>query len=172
LRNNLFDKAIISDASCLIGLTNINKLQILKLLFSQIIITPEVEKEYKLPLPAWITVKDAKDKGMIAEARKNKLDLGESSSIALAIETENSVLILDDDKARSFARNKGVAITGTLTIIGHACDLGYIDSYEEACHSLKKVNFRISQKVQDEVAKKLSKNNDKSFDNHSRGKSR
>ena len=153
MQNNLYNKAIISDASCLIALTNINRLEILKQLFNEIIITPEVASEYKRSLPDWIIIKDVKNKDMIAEARKNNLGIGESSSIALAMETQNAVLILDDDRARIFARKNGLAITGTLTIIGSACDLGYIESYEEACEDLRQVNFRFSSKIQEEVRK-------------------
>ena len=159
MQNDAFDKAIISDASCLIALTNINRLEILKQLFKEIIITPEVASEYKLPLPKWIVTKNVLNKNMIAEIRKNRLGIGESSSIALAMENKNSVLILDDDEARSFARKNGLAITGTLSVIGNACDLGYIESYEAVCDDLRKVNFRFSKKVQEEVKKNIMGNN-------------
>ena len=153
MQKNVYDKAIISDASCLIALTNINRLEILKQLFKEIIITPEVASEYKLSLPKWILIKDVLNKNMIAEIRKNKLGIGESSSIALAMENKNSVLILDDDQARNFVRKNGLVITGTLSIIRNACDLGYIESYEAVCDDLRKANFRFSKKVQEEVKK-------------------
>jgi len=153
LQGNLLDKAIISDTSCLIALTNINKLEILHQLYKEIIITPEVAREYKQPLPGWIIKKTVKDIGLIAEIQKNDLDIGESSAIALAMETKNSVLILDEDRARNFALKKGLTIIGTITIIGNACDKGYIDSYEKTCEALRKVNFRFTQKIQDEVRK-------------------
>ena len=43
---NLYNNVIISDTSCLIWLTNIGKLELLKKLYNKIIITPEVLKEY------------------------------------------------------------------------------------------------------------------------------
>ena len=94
---------------------------------------------------------NVKNKDMIAEILKNNLGIGESSSIALAKETKNALLILDDDRARKFALKTGLAISGTLTIIGSACDLGYIDSYEDVCNELRQVNFRFNNKVQEEV---------------------
>lgn len=151
MQNNFYDKAIISDTSCLIALTDINKLDVLRLLFKEIIITPEVAAEYRHPLPEWIVVKDAENKDAFAEIRKSQLGIGESSSIALAMETQNATLILDDDRARNYALKKGLAITGTLTVIGEACDLGYIESYESVCEDLRKVNFRFSRKLQEEV---------------------
>ena len=153
MQSNLYDKAIISDTSCLIALTNINRLDILKRLFDEVIITPEVAAEYSQALPDWVFIKDVKNKGIITEARKNNLGIGESTSIALAMETENALLILDDDRARNYARKNGLAITGTLTIIGNACDLGYIESYEAVCEDLRRVNFRFNLKIQEEVKK-------------------
>lgn len=50
-------QAIISDTSCLIVLTKIEKLDILKGLFGEVIITPAIAKEYQLPLPEWIKVR-------------------------------------------------------------------------------------------------------------------
>ena len=151
MQNNLRDKAIISDTSCLIALTNINKLDILKQLYDEIIITPEVAAEYEQALPEWIIAQDVKNKDAVAEILKINLGIGESSSIALAMETRNAVLILDDERARNYARKKGLPIIGTLTIIGRACDLGYIESYEEACEELRKVNFRFSSQLQEEI---------------------
>ncbi len=45
------------------------------------------------------------------------IDLGEASSIALALESENTLLILDDRRARQFALSFGLEITGTLGLI-------------------------------------------------------
>jgi len=158
LQGKLYDKAIISDTSCLIALTDINRLDILKQLYGEIIITPEVAAEYTRPLPEWIVVKNAENKDAFAEIRKNKLGIGESSSIALAMETQNATLILDDDRARNYALKKGLSITGTLSIVGNACDLGYIESYEAVCEDLRKVDFRFSDKLQEEVKKNTMAN--------------
>ena len=151
MQDKQFDKAIISDTSCLIALTNISRLETLRQLYNEIIITPEVASEYKLPLPKWIIKQPVENRSLLTEIQKNGLDIGESSAIALAMETKNSVLILDEDRARNYALKKGLTIIGTITIIGNACDKGYIDSYEETCEALRKVNFRFTKKIQDDV---------------------
>ena len=56
------DKIIISDTSCLIALTKIDKLAILKGLYREIIITTDVYKEFGAPLPGWILITEVKDK--------------------------------------------------------------------------------------------------------------
>lgn len=55
------DKVIISDTSCLISLSKIELLNILRDLYGEIIITQEVKEEYGDNLPAWITVLKAKN---------------------------------------------------------------------------------------------------------------
>ena len=155
MQDNSFDKAIISDSSCLISLTNINKLDILKKLFKEIIITPEVAAEYKEPLPDWIIKKDVNHKDLTIKIKESGLDIGESSSIALAMETKNSVLILVDDPARKFALKLGLKITGTIGVISQAYDQGHIESYESVCEDLKKVNFRFTPKIQNEALQKI-----------------
>jgi predicted nucleic acid-binding protein len=107
---------------------------------------------------------------MTAKIIRDGLDDGESSSIALAMETKNSLLIIDEDRARKYALNKGLPITGTLSIIGNAYDRGFIDSYKDVCDDLQKVNFRFSQKIQNEVMEKIAR--EKSSRKKSGGRSR
>jgi len=46
-----------------------------------------------------------------------QLDKGEASAIALALEIQDSTLILDDFKARKVAEKLGLKITGTLGLM-------------------------------------------------------
>lgn len=54
-------RLIISDTSCLVILSKINKLHILHNLFGNIIITPEVADEFGEHIPDWIEIRSAKD---------------------------------------------------------------------------------------------------------------
>jgi predicted nucleic acid-binding protein len=56
--------------------------------------------------------------------------LGESSAVALALETMNAVLIIDDRRARQFALDLGLEITGTLGVLIRAYDAGVIQDIE------------------------------------------
>jgi predicted nucleic acid-binding protein len=51
-------RLIISDTSCLIGLTNIGMLDVLKQLYNTVIVTREIAREYGEPLPDWILVRN------------------------------------------------------------------------------------------------------------------
>jgi predicted nucleic acid-binding protein len=144
---NYFNKIIISDTSCLIGLTNIGQLDILRQLCNCIIITPEIAKEYGETLPGWIHIVEVADQKKIITIQQF-LDLGESSAIALAFETDNAVLILDDGNARKFAKNLGLEITGTIGIIRSAYQNGIITDIKKILADLREYNFRIPDDVE------------------------
>lgn len=82
------DKIIISDTSCLIALSKIEKLDLLKDLYQEIIITNDVYQEFGGYLPDWIIITEVKDKQKQRDLEE-RLDKGESSSIALALEIDN-----------------------------------------------------------------------------------
>ena len=157
------ERVIISDTSCLISLTNINRLDLLQKTYNEIIVTPEVAKEYGTPLPIWIKVMPVKNRARISEIHKN-LDLGESSAIALAYETENPILVIDETKARKYARSHGFEVTGTIGVITRAYDKGYIENPDEVIkliQQLRSNNFRIGNGVIENVKSQINprKNN-------------
>jgi len=145
---NFKTSIIISDTSCLIALSNINLLEILNKLYEVILITPEVASEYGESLPEWITVKAVNDTGKL-KAFNRFIDLGESSAIALALETEDAVLIVDDKEARIFASNLGLRITGTLGILIRAYNKGIITDLSEAISQLRKTGFHLPSNIND-----------------------
>ena len=137
---------IISDTSCLIALTNINLLDLLRHLYEKVFVTPEVASEYGESLPEWIVVKAAGDYGKI-KAFNRFIDLGESSAIVLAMEISDSVLILDDKEARLFARNLGLNITGTLGIIIRGYNKGFISDISYVISQLKEIGFYLPENI-------------------------
>ena len=140
--NSYYTKLIISDTSCLIALTNIGRLNLLKELCTVVYITPEVAAEYGEALPDWIQVIPVKDAQKV-QTINNDLDLGESTAIALALETQNSLLILDDGKARRFAKNIGLTMTGTLALLITAYKAGILPDFNIVIETLRGHNFRI-----------------------------
>jgi predicted nucleic acid-binding protein len=75
------------------------------------------------------------------------LDLGESSAIALAMEMKDSLLILDDLKARKFAKRLGMKFTGSLGVINKAKEIGVVKTIKPIIDELRKTNFRVSDKI-------------------------
>ncbi len=138
---------IISDTSCLILLDKIGELDILKKLFGSIVTTTEVLEEYGQPLPSWLLIRQPKDKNyqLLIESF---VDKGEASAIALALESDNSLLIIDDRKGRHFARQLGLSIIGTIGIIVDAKLAGIIPSVKPVLAKIKTTNFRLTEELE------------------------
>jgi len=144
------DKLIISDTSCLIALSNIGFLHILKDIYEEVIITSEVQDEFGGNLPDWIIVINVKDKEKQAEIEK-RLDRGEASSIALALETNNSILIIDELKGRKIAKLFDLEIIGTIGMLLIAHKKGLIDDVLNIILKLVNNGFRLSDKMLDKL---------------------
>lgn len=150
-------QAIISDTSCLILLEKINELDILRQMFGKILITHEIAVEYDLTLPPWIEITKPKN-NKFKLGLENSIDLGEASAIALALELENSLLIIDDLKGRKVAEFYGLKITGTLGILISAKLNGLIPSIKPILNKIKSTNFRISLALENEILVKCGEN--------------
>jgi len=150
------DKIIISDTSCLIALQNIGLLNILRDLYQEIIITQEVKNEFGLKLPDWFVVVEVKNKDKQYEIEE-KLDKGEASSIALALETSNSMLIIDEIKGRKIAQSLNIQIIGTLGILILAEKQGIITNILSLILKLVNKGFRLSDNLIDKLIDKYSK---------------
>lgn len=150
------NKIIISDTSCLIALTNINKLNILKDLFNEVIITSAVSEEFGELLPDWILVAEVKDRQKQSELEK-KLDTGEASSLALAIEINNSLLIIDEVKGRKIAQSLGIDIIGTIGVLILAHKNGLVEDVIGTLLTLVNKGFRLSDELIGKIIEKYSK---------------
>jgi len=136
-------KLIIADTSCFITLSNIEKMDLLRLLYKQIVTTPEIAQEFGESLPDWVEIIPVSDKSK-QNLLEMQVDKGEASAIALALENENSVLILDDNKARKLALNLKLDFTGTIGVIIAAKQKDIISSIKPIIEKIKETNFRIS----------------------------
>jgi predicted nucleic acid-binding protein len=145
-------KIIISDTSCFIILSNIGELHLLKKLYSKISTTNEIATEFGEPLPEWVEILSVKSKDT-QRLLEMQIDKGESSAIALALEISDSLLILDDIKARKVATQLGLSITGTLGIIIKAKLEGIIPSVIPILNKIKLTDFRLSSEVELQVLK-------------------
>jgi predicted nucleic acid-binding protein len=144
------NRIIITDTSCLIALSNINELQILPDLFHEIIITPEVSAEFGEKLPDWIKVTEAKNREKQADLEKI-LDSGEASSIALALESGNSLLLIDEIRGRRIAKSLNVEIIGTIGVIVLAEKKGIVKDVMSLIEKLISKGFRLSDTLIDKL---------------------
>jgi len=143
---------VIADTSCFIVLQKVNQLDLLRLLYNAVITTPEIAEEYKLELPPWVSIKSASDQHFIQQLQL-RLDVGEASAIALALEIKDCTLVLDDLKARKEAEHLKLDFTGTLGLIVKAKRSGLIKSAKEISDQMKKFGIRVSEEVLTDILK-------------------
>jgi len=146
-------KTIVSDTSCLIILEKIGQLELLQTLFGSILITSEVAKEFRSVIPAWISIQDPTDTNNEKVLRVN-IDSGEASAIALALELDDCLLIMDDLKGRVLAEELGIRVTGTFGVIIEAKLAGHIASVKSLLEKIKMTNFRLSQDLEKKILTK------------------
>jgi len=140
-------KIIISDTSCFIVLTKIDELDLLQKVYGQITTTIDIATEFGETLPEWVEIHSVFDKKR-QQLLELQIDRGESSAIALALETPDSTLILDDYKARLIAERLGINITGTIGVIVKAKLQGIIPSIKPILEKIKKTDFRLSPAIE------------------------
>jgi predicted nucleic acid-binding protein len=139
--------AVISDASCLIVLSRIDAISLLKSVFDSVTTTPQVAEEVGLDLPSWIQISKPNNTDLI-DAMPSSVDIGEASAIALALELPNSTLIIDDLSARNYARRLGIDVTGTIGVLVKAKIEGHIASIRPFVEAIRTTNFRFSETVE------------------------
>lgn len=144
-------KPIVVDTSCLILLTNINMLDLLEKLFREVYITEEVRDEFNKPLPEWIKIKNPENN--ISDSISKELDIGEATVISLALDNNESLLIIDELKGRIISKKLGVKITGTLGILLTAKKKGLIKSVKPIIQKIQKTDFRMSDLLIEKILK-------------------
>ena len=140
-------KTNISDTSCFIILAIINELDILHKGYQKILTTQEIAIEYGEALPEWVEIVSVKDKYR-QQLLEMQIDKGESSAIALALETPDSTVILDDYKARKIAQQLGIIYTGTIGVIIKAKLREIIPSIKPLLEKIKQTDFRLSSEIE------------------------
>ena len=143
-------KVVISDTSTLILFQKIEHLNLLNKVYGELITTPEIAEEYGDKLPEWIKIQSVSDK-KYQEILETQIDCGEASAIALAKEFDDVLLLLDDLKARKLASKLNFKITGVLGIIHKAKQMSIIHKVKPLIDKLLKTNFRISDKIVEEI---------------------
>lgn len=147
---------VISDTSCLILFEKLGRWDILKATFGSIVVTEEVAAEYGV-VPDWIEVKALESRELYFRLHL-ELGSGEASSIAFALEHENSVLIIDERKGRAKATELGIQIIGSLGTLLKAKEKGVIPSIKDLLFEIEKTDFRISEPIKLKLLKEAGEN--------------
>lgn len=158
---------IICNSSPIIGLSAINRLNLLWLLFDRVIIPNEVYSEVENAKTNKIGMEELKqaveEKHIEIYHIKNnelvnqlygRLHTGELEVIVSAKELKISHVIIDDRSARIMANSMCLKTLGIMGILLIAKEKGYIPEVKKEIDCLIKNGYRISLKLYHEVLKK------------------
>jgi len=124
---------IVSNTTPIISLASIGKLDLLKKLFREIIIAKAVYDEikakesygYEEVESEFIKVKSIKGE-IYRDLLLNQLDIGEAETIILAKEIKADFVIIDENLGCRVAKNSGLIVIRTLSILLKAKENGII----------------------------------------------
>lgn len=139
-------EVIISDTSCLILLSKIDEFNLLKSIAKKVYITPAIFDEFGKELPDWIIIKSPLN-NQYQKIFEADIDPGEASAIALSLELENSILLIDDLKGRKTADRLKIKYSGTFGLILRAKQEGIISSVKPILEKIRATNFRFSESL-------------------------
>jgi len=156
---------VVVNSSVLIFLVKLNKIELLKNLFTEVIIPEAVHRECVLEgnkheeslliaNTTWIQVKQSKNLQLV-ELLSDLIDDGEAEAITLALETK-SLIILDDKDARKIARGLNLKVTGILGILLLAKKKKLIKEISPLIEKLKEEGFRISDELTMKILKEAN----------------
>jgi predicted nucleic acid-binding protein len=137
---------IISDTSCLILLQKIEELELLKALGKRVFVTKDIKLEFGGILPSWIIVQEPKDQHY-QRILELDLDKVEASAIALSLEMDHSIIILDDLKGRKIAEKLSLRYSGTLGLILRAKQIGALEKVKPILDKIRQTNFRFNESL-------------------------
>jgi len=153
---------IVSDTSPLIMLSKIKALDLLKKLYGDILMPEEVYNEIVSGEPykdEIIYFKSFKFKVVkVKKTLEFGLGKGEESAINLALE-KKAILIADDYVARQIAKNLGLKVIGTLSLLLIFLKKRLInyEKFKNLLNELIENNFRISIELYNEVLNEAEK---------------
>jgi predicted nucleic acid-binding protein len=143
---------VVSDASPLIALQQINQLSLLEAIFGSVVIPPAVTAEItpSLQLPSWINER-ALSQPMSSRVLRAALGPGESEAIALSLEIGASRLLIDERAGRRLAQGLGLQVTGTLGVLYMAKQQKHVPAIRPAIDALIKAGFRVAPELYEQV---------------------
>ena len=113
-----------------------------------------------IPSQAWITICPVNNWRKVQQLQGKKLDRGEAEAIALALELDAELLIIDEQLGRKIALNEGLNITGLLGVLLEAKSKNLIFKIKPLMDDLMdQAKFRIASSLYLEVLRLAGEEN-------------
>ena len=141
-------RVVVADASPVIALLAIGQLDLLRQLFGEILVTPEVRTEIHGELPLWVSVMQP-GPVLATDHYGVKLDAGESSAIYYSENNHVDLVLMDERKGRSVCGRLNIPVLGTVGVIQDAKRAGIIPLARPLINALVADGLFLSQIVVD-----------------------
>ena len=144
---------VVSNASPLIALAHVGRLDVLNLLFGDVVVPRAVANEIgpELPvLPQWLVVVTP-TQPLASQVQAPSLGPGERETISLAMEQAAKVVLLDDRPARRLAISLGLNVVGTLGILLACKRRGIVTEVGPVLNDLVAKGFRVAPRLLEQV---------------------
>lgn len=162
--------SVVSNSTPLIYLAKIGKLDLLKVVFGEVLIpngvlTEVVKKGKSLKRKDAYTVENAIVQGWIRVVEADpfeipiELDKGEEEALSLAKQLKLEIVLIDDISARSAARLLGLTPRGTIFVLLMALKKKHIafEEFLQALDQLIEQGFRLKEEVYVEAIKEAAR---------------
>lgn len=120
---------VVSDTSPILNLAVVGSLELLRSVFGEIVLPPWVAEELDrhgiLIQPNWMRVVAAQDREQLAELLR-QLDPGEAEAIIVAVELQASLILIDEQRGRRIAADRGLKYMGLLGVLSEAKERRFI----------------------------------------------
>lgn len=154
-------RKVVCNTSPILSLLKIERLDILQLLYRQVIIPKAVwqeieaekDKDYYVDLSSvnWLDIQEVNNPDALEYL--TDLDRGEAEVIVLAREIQADLVIIDETLGRQYASYFNLQITGTLGILLRAKKEGHIPEIKPLLETLRNQGVWISDNLFQEVVK-------------------
>ena len=158
---------VVSNTTPLIGLASIQRFELLREIFGELIIAQAVYDEAvvagrevggakrEVSTATWIKTINVKDR-LAVDVLLDELDLGEAETIVLARELGADWVLMDEKKGRRKLTQLGLQKIGTFGILLKAKQVGLIPALRPELDLLRQRGFGVSQGVIDAVLRQAN----------------
>ncbi len=159
---------VVSNAGPIIALAQIEHVHLIETIYNNIYIPSAVYDEIVtksadrpgskvIEEAAWIKVVSVENR-IAVHILQERLDLGESEAVALALELNADLLLIDESRGRRLSEMQGLNKAGTIGLLITAKNRGLITSVAALLDKLRTRGFRMDHKLY-EIACRLAGEN-------------
>ena len=143
---------VVSNASPLIAGLDMGLGAIFEALFGKVFIPPAVRQEVftNRPQPSWITEQSLTDSSA-SRLLQGRLGAGEREAIALTLEVQADLLLMDELAGRRTATSLGVRVMGTLGVLLRAKTQQLIPAVSPLLDQLVATGFYVDDELAEQV---------------------